>query len=47
MPHAVKIVAPDKLSVKIHSQPSPTSEILGIALDGDIFEVVEPKGQFR
>jgi tetratricopeptide (TPR) repeat protein len=44
--HAVKIVAPDKLSVKIHSQPSPTSEILGIAFDGDILEVVGPKGNF-
>jgi len=46
MPPAVKIVAPDKLSVKIHSQPSPTSEILGIALDGDVFEVMSTRGNF-
>ncbi len=44
--HAVKIVAPDQLSIKIHSKPSPTSEILGIALDGDVFEVVSIKGNF-
>jgi tetratricopeptide (TPR) repeat protein len=43
---AVKIVAPDKFSVRIHSKPSATSEILGIALDGDILEIVGTTGNF-
>ena len=41
---AVKIVAPDRLSVKVYKQPSASSEMLGIALDGDILEMLGTKG---
>ena len=44
--HAVKIVAPDRLSVKIYKQPSASSEMVGIALDGDILEMLGTKGAF-
>ena len=43
---AVKIVAPDRLSVKIYSHPSATSEMVGMALDGDILEILGAKGAF-
>jgi tetratricopeptide (TPR) repeat protein len=37
-PDAVKIVAPDRLSVQIYSQPKIGSEVLAIALHGDVLE---------
>jgi len=43
---AVKIVAPDRLSVKVYKQPSASSEMVGIALDGDILEMLGTKGEF-
>ncbi len=43
---AVKIVAPDRLSVKVYKQPSESSEMVGIALDGDILEMLGTKGAF-
>ena len=43
---AVKMVAPDKLSVRIYSRPATNSEIIGIALEGDILETVGAKGDF-
>jgi tetratricopeptide (TPR) repeat protein/serine/threonine protein kinase len=38
-PDAVKIVAPDRLSVQIYSQPKIGSEVLAIALHDDVLEV--------
>jgi tetratricopeptide (TPR) repeat protein len=37
-PDAVKIVAPDRLSVQIYSQPKIGSEVMAIALHGDVLE---------
>ena len=45
-PEAVKIVAPDGLSTKVLRQPAPTSEILAIALHGDILEALGRKGDY-
>ncbi len=37
-PDAIKIVAPDRLSVQIYTQPKLGSEVLAIALHGDVLE---------
>ncbi|MFH1112625.1 MAG: tetratricopeptide repeat protein [Pseudomonadota bacterium] len=43
---AVQIVAPDGLSTKIYSQPSQTSEMLDVAFNGAIHEVLGTKDDF-
>ncbi|MEJ2716210.1 MAG: protein kinase [Deltaproteobacteria bacterium] len=45
-PEAVKIVAPDGLSTKVYRQPKPTSEIMAIALHGDILEALGREGDY-
>lgn len=39
-PKHVKIVSPDGIAVRIRMQPKPTADILDMALDGAIFEVL-------
>ena len=45
-PEAVKIDAPDGLSTKILSKPNDTAEILGLALHGDVLEVMGKTGDY-
>lgn len=45
-PEAVKIVAPDGLSTKVLRQPTPSSEIVAIALHGDILEALGRQGEY-
>lgn len=45
-PKAIQIVAPDGLSTKIYSAPSPNSEILDMAINGAIHEVLGTKDDF-
>ena len=45
-PKAVQIDAPDRLSTRIYAQPAKDSEIIGIALQGGIYEVVSISGDF-
>lgn len=45
-PKAIQIVAPDGLSTKIYSEPSKTSEILDVAFNGGIHEVVGKRKGF-
>ena len=45
-PDAIKIVAPDILSVQIYTQPRTGSEVLAIALHGDVLEVIGEKNGF-
>ncbi|MCL4540298.1 MAG: hypothetical protein M1378_12005 [Bacteroidetes bacterium] len=45
-PNAIKIVAPDRLSVQIYSQPRIGAEVLAIALHNDVLEVEGEKDGF-
>ena len=45
-PDAVKVVAPDRLSVQIYTQPRIGSEVLAIALHGDVLEAAGTKDGF-
>ncbi len=45
-PDAIKIVAPDRLSVQIYTQPKIGAEVLAIALHGDVLEVSGEKDGF-
>lgn len=45
-PEAVKVEAPDGLSTPIYSKPAVGSDLLGIALQGDILEVRGVEGEF-
>ncbi|AFM22827.1 protein kinase domain-containing protein [Desulfomonile tiedjei] len=46
LPEAVQISAPDGLSTNIYSHPEKKSDLLGIALQGDILEVRGVQGEF-
>ncbi len=43
---AIKIVAPDAVSVPVYSQPNTASDLVNIALNNDILEVVGDRGEF-
>jgi tetratricopeptide (TPR) repeat protein len=45
-PKAVKVVAPDGFSTSIYTQPSASSQALGIAFNGIVFETVGTQGDF-
>ncbi|MGO9566749.1 MAG: protein kinase domain-containing protein [Desulfomonilaceae bacterium] len=45
-PDAIKIVAPDRLSVQIYTEPRVGSEVLAIALHGDVLEAAGAKDGF-
>lgn len=46
LPKAIKIVAPDGVSTKIYSKPDLSSEAVGIAINGDVFEVASEGDPF-
>lgn len=46
VPEAVRIDAPDGLSTKIRKSAGPTGEVVGIALQGDVLEVVAKEGEY-
>lgn len=46
LPEAVQVDAPDGLSTNIYGKPEKKSDLLGIALQGDILEVRGTQGEF-